>query len=507
MNTETVNKVRVRFAPSPTGFLHLGGARTALYNYLYSHKLNGTFILRIEDTDETRSTKESLESILNGLKWLGLNWDEGPETENQPYGPYFQMQRHEKGMYTRYGEQLINNGHAYCCYCTPDELELQRADAMRRKVPPKYNARCRTLTPEERKKKEAEGRKPVIRFKMPNTGKTVFHDLIRGDVEFDNALLDDFVLVKTSGVPTFNFAVVIDDHCMAITHVLRGDDHISNTPRQILLFNALGLTPPAYAHFPMIHGSDGGKLSKRHGAVAVFDYKNAGYLPEAMINYLALLGWSTEDSQQLFKLNEMSQKFSLEHCGKSSAVFDFKKLEWMNGVYIRELTIDKLLDRLSDPNSPILQWAAENGVTKDTAQPEKREFIKKIITAEHEKIKFLTDIPGLTEYFIKDITDPALKLYDEKAVTKSIKSKPDSRGILTDLRGLLEKQEDYSVIALEASVRAYVTEKNIGAGAVFHPLRVAVSGRTTGPGVFNILSLLGKERVLKRLDYTLNNLV
>src|SRR5882672_10572858 len=336
--------IRVRFAPSPTGYLHIGGARTALFNWLFARHNQGVFILRIEDTDELRSTEESVSGILDSMKWLGLDWDEGPTPDGRgvkgDYGPYFQMQRLEK--YQAACDELVKKGLAYPCYCTAEEVEKMRELALLAKRPPKYDGRCRNLTSEQRAASEQAGKKKSIRFKTPQTGNTRFVDLVRGGLDFENALLEDFVILKTSGVPTYNFACVVDDHHMAISHVIRGDDHLSNTPRQILVYEALGWKPPEFGHLAMILGSDGSRLSKRHGATSVTDYRDSGYLPEVMLNYLALLGWGTEDSQQIFTQQEMVDKFSLERCSKSPAAFDPAKLLWMNGEYIRKTPVPQL---------------------------------------------------------------------------------------------------------------------------------------------------------------------
>src|SRR5258708_3158775 len=343
--------IRVRFAPSPTGYLHIGGARTALFNWLFARHNQGTFILRIEDTDEVRSTAESVNGILESVRWVGLDWAEGPvfdaATASSPprlsvgdKGPYYQMQRLEQ--YQKVCNDLIAKGQAYPCYCTSEEVEKMRQLALLAKRPPKYDGTCRNLTDDQRKKKEAEGRKKSIRFKTPHEGNTDFTDLVRGALHFENMLLEDFVILKTSGVPTYNFACVVDDHLMEISHVIRGDDHLSNTPRQVLVYQAMGWKPPQFAHLAMILGSDGSRLSKRHGATSVMEYKEAGYLPAALLNYLALLGWGTEDSQQLFTPADMIEKFLIERCTKSSATFDPAKLLWMNGEYIRKTPVPEL---------------------------------------------------------------------------------------------------------------------------------------------------------------------
>ncbi len=475
--------VRVRFAPSPTGYLHLGSVRTALYNWLFARHYQGKFILRIEDTDELRSTKEAEEIILEGLGWLGLDWDEGP---------YFQMQRLE--IYKNYAQQLLNEDKAYYCYCSPEELEDIRQSALAEKKPPKYDGRCRYLTEEEKKEYETQGRKPVTRFKTAKKGETKFTDLVHGEVKFENILLDDFVLLKANGVPTYNYAVVIDDHLMKISHVLRGDDHISNTPRQILLYQAFGWEPPQFAHFPMILGLDHGKLSKRHGAVSVVEYKHQGYLPEALLNYLALLGWGTTESEEIFPLEELIKKFSLERCGKAAAVFDPQKLLWINGLYIREMPVEELYPYA-------LEELKKAGLVSDTPDEETREYIKKALSLEQEKIKLLADIPYLLEFFLKEDI-----VYREEAVNRVLR-KEKVKQILDDLEQLLNKEENFSADYLEEIVRRYCQEKNLSTKEVFHPLRVAVSGRTEGPCLFQMLELLGKERVLKRIKRTRGTLL
>lgn len=465
--------IRVRFAPSPTGYLHLGSVRTALYNWLFARQNQGKFILRIEDTDRARSTEEAIKVIIEGLQWLGLNWDEGP---------YFQMERLD--IYKKYAEQLLQEEKAYYCYCTPEELEDIRQSALAEKKPPKYDGRCRYLTEEEKKEYEKQGRKPVIRFKTPRKGETKFIDLIHGEVKFENLLLDDFVLLKSDSVPTYNFAVVTDDQLMEITHVLRGDDHISNTPRQILLYQAFNWQLPQFAHFPMILGIDRGRLSKRHGAVSVLEYKKQGYLPEALINYLALLGWGTKESEEIFASEELIKNFSLERCGKSAAVFDLQKLLWLNSIYIRQIPMEKFY------------FYGREELEKANLVPESTDenYIKKALALEQEKIKLLTDIPNLLEFFFKEDI-----VYREEAINKVLRKEGTDK-ILDDLAVLLNEQENFNADYMEETVRKYCQEKNLNTKQVFHPLRVAVSGKTEGPSLFHMLELLGKERVIKRIE-------
>ncbi|MFH1258346.1 MAG: glutamate--tRNA ligase [Elusimicrobiota bacterium] len=497
-----MTNIRVRFAPSPTGFLHVGGARTAVFNWLFARHCGGKFILRIEDTDEVRSTPESVTAILQGMSWLGLNWDEGPvaiqdfevKLENKGgFGPYFQMER--LAIYQKYARQLLAENKAYHCYCSPEELALARAEAMKEKRPPKYQGRCRNLTAVQQEALAVEGRKPVIRFKTALTGTTKVNDLIRGEVGFDNRLLDDFVILKSSGIPVYNFAVTVDDHLMEISHVLRGDDHLSNTPRQILLYQAFDWGLPQFAHFPMILGPDGSRLSKRHGATSVGEYEELGYLPEALVNYLALLGWSTEDSRQLFTVEELIAKFSLEQCSKSAAIFDPKKLHWMNGEYVRKMPLGKLVNSAE-------HWLKKTDWFAGLNRPEADESIKKAVALEHEKVKLLSDVPALIDFFFKENME-----YDQKALDKVFGKNQNALKILREISGWLQVEENFTAVNLESLVRRFAEEKNIKTGEIFHPLRVAVSGRTTGPSLFTMLELLGKEKIAQRIEQTLTRLV
>ncbi len=488
------SNIRVRFAPSPTGDLHIGGVRTALFNWLFARNKGGSFILRIEDTDEARSTEESVKVILDAMKWLELNWDEGPCNEVAKYAPYCQMARKEQGIYQKYADELIEKDLAYPCYCTPEEVDEMRKAAQANKQPPKYDGRCASLTKEQRKEKEAQGRKAVIRFKMPKDGKIVLNDLIRGSVEFDNALLDDFVILKASGVPTYNFACVIDDYLMEMTHVLRGDDHISNTPRQMHLYNALGWKMPEFGHMAMILGPDGARLSKRHGHTSVLEYRKEGYLYEALINYLALLGWSTEDSQQLFTMDELKEKFSVERCGSSPSTFDPVKLLWLNGEKIRSKSIDEVYGLFMD-------WLKYTGNEKLIESWDK-ELLKKAMVLEHDKIKLLSDIPSLVDFFFTKEVD-----YKEEAVNKTLlseKSKESARIVLEESINRLPNQSDFSAAALEQYARDLAAEKEIKTGQVFHPIRVAISGRTQGPSLFHMMEVMGKDEVVRRIEACYN---
>ncbi|MBI5200936.1 MAG: glutamate--tRNA ligase [Elusimicrobia bacterium] len=478
--------VRTRFAPSPTGFLHIGGARTALFCWLFARHHKAAFILRIEDTDEVRSTRESVDAILHSMNWLGLDWDEGPLLtkrdegwdEKGSHGPYFQMKRTEH--YKRYVKQLIDEGKAYPCYCTAEDIDAMRKLAESEKRNYRYDRRCRNLTADERKAREAQGKKFSVRFKMPEDGETVVDDGIRGQVHFDNKLRQDLVIQKTSGVPTYNFANVIDDHMMEVTHVVRGDEHLNNTPEQQQIYSALGFTPPKFAHLSMILGPDGAKLSKRHGATSVLEYRDQGFLPETMRNYLALLGWSTPESQQLFTQEELVAKFGLEGCQKNPATFDNAKLLWMNGEYIRTSTVDRLLEQAK----PFLEKAELGSVD--------RKVLSTAVKLEQEKAKLLSDIPGLVEFFFREPN------YDPKAVDKVLKA-PGADKVVEELAVFLEKVEPFTEKSLEDAIRKFCEDTGRKTGQVFHPIRVAVSGKTTGPTLFGMLELLGKATVVARL--------
>lgn len=491
--------IRVRFAPSPTGFLHVGGARTALYNWLYARHIGGTFLLRIEDTDEARSTDESMTAILSGLRWLGLDWDEGPGSQGHEgskgdFGPYFQMMRTD--IYRKHLDQLLAARKAYACFCTKEELDAMRTKALVMKKPPKYDGRCKLISPADAQARIAKGEAHVYRFARPHEGAVQFNDVVKGPVKFESELLDDFVLLKSSGVPTFMFAGAVDDHLMKISHVIRGDDHLSNTPRQIQLYEAFGWTDvPVYAHISMIHGPDGSRLSKRHGATSVEEFKKSGFLPEVMLNYLALLGWSTADSQQLFEpadhFKELVQKFELERCQKSPAIFDMEKLKWMNGVYIRKFSPSELLDRA-------WPFIKEAGLVSDSTSAAERAYIQAALQLEQEKLVVLSDVPGLIDFMLKDdyAFDPA-----------SVESTLAKEGALDVVKGVAEemkKLEPFTAASTETLCRDYAKSNGLKNGQVFHPVRVSVSGRTKGPSLFHMLEVLGKERVLKRIEKVLS---
>lgn len=480
-----MEQVRVRFAPSPTGYLHVGGARTALFNWLFARHHGGVFVLRIEDTDTERSTKESMECILESMRWLGLDWDEGPEVGGD-YGPYLQSERGE--YYQEAVEKLLRMGRAYKCYCTPEELDEMREKALAEGRAPKYDGRCRDLTPEECAKLEAMGRKPVIRFKTNMDGETVINDLIRGPVTFANEVLDDFVLVKSDGGPTYNFAVVVDDVAMGITHVIRGEDHLSNTPRQIQLYEALGYALPQFAHIPMILGPDRKRLSKRHGATSVMEYEGAGYLPEAFVNYLALLGWAYDDHTELFTREELIAKFTLDKVSKNPAVFDNKKLLWMNGVYLRDLPLEDLVKRG-------VPWMQRSGYLPEELDDKLRDKVSKVFAAVQTRVRTLEELVNASYYFFTDAPQ-----YDQSMVQKFLVKEyvPD---MLKQLLERLLPLEPFTEETIEKVFASLQQELDIGLGKLIQPVRVAVTGTNVSPGMYEVLALLGKAKTCERIRH------
>ncbi|MFQ5861251.1 MAG: glutamate--tRNA ligase, partial [Dehalococcoidia bacterium] len=381
-------QVRVRYAPSPTGEPHIGNIRTALFNWLFARHHQGAFVVRIEDTDRERYVEGAVERILEGLRWLGLDWDEGPQVDGS-YGPYVQSERKE--LYHRYAMELREQGYAYHCYCSPRRLEAMRREQQRQGRPPGYDRLCRDLSPEERQRSEAENATPVVRFKVPLSGETTFQDAIRGPVVFQNGLLDDFVVLKSDGFPTYHLASVVDDHLMEMSHVIRGEEWLSSTPRHVLLYEALEWEHPIFAHLPMILGPDRAKLSKRHGATSVLEYKEAGYLPDALVNFMALLGWSLDDRTELLLRGELVQHFSLERVSRSAAIFNQEKLQWMNGVYLRQMGQKELAERLI----PFL----ERGLPPKVPRPLDRAYLRRIVPLVQERLKLLGDAVSLTGFF------------------------------------------------------------------------------------------------------------
>jgi glutamyl-tRNA synthetase len=478
-------KVRVRFAPSPTGSLHIGGARTALFNWLFARHHNGTFILRIEDTDRERSTPEALDAIIDGLRWLDIDWDEGPDLEIEgDYGPYNQMGRMD--IYRAEIARLLESGAVYRCFCSQEELAKAREEARTNKAAFHYSGKCRDLSASEAEAKAAAGESFALRFKVP-PGTTTFDDMVRGEISFDNAEIDDFIIARSDGTPTYNFSVSIDDLTMEITHVIRGEDHISNTPKQLLVLNALGAEPPQYGHVSLIMGEDGGRLSKRHGATAVGAYDDMGYMPEAMLNYLALLGWSPKDDREVMTRAEIVSAFDISGVAKTAAIFSPDKLEWMNGQYIRSLTDEELADR-------IVPFLVSADLATEAELAAKREWLIKLASAAKERLHLLTDIASNFDYLFHDIEE-----YDAKGVKKRW-SKPEAKKALQDMVEVLAGCEQFDEKAIEAKCNEYVEREGIKLAQIAHPTRLALTGKTASPGIFETIELVGKERSLTRLN-------
>jgi len=517
------NQIRVRIAPSPTGYLHIGTARSALFNFLFARKHKGKFILRIEDTDQERSKPEYERDILEGLKWLGLEWDEGPIIGDRSryrgeYGPYRQSER--KKIYEKYIKKLLEEGKAYYCFCSKEELEAQRQYFISIGQPPRYSGKCRGLSKKEVEKFLREGRPAIIRFKTPSQ-KVVFTDIIRGRIEFDATLIGDFSIAKDIATPLYNLAVVIDDFEMKISHVIRGEDHLPNTPKQILLQKALGFPSPQWAHLPLILGPDRSKLSKRHGAVAIHEYRKQGYLPEALINMMAFLGWNPGTEREIYSLASLIKDFSLERCQKSGAIFNIKRLNWINGFYIRQRSPEKItemcipylieagfIEEVTEKNNPQNPGSGSNPQELRLFESKKRKFrikktqeivdidwITKIIAIYQERLKKLSEISELTDFFFEDKIKFNKELLRWKEMTEQEIEKS-----LTLLENLLSEIEDSEFT--EENIKAKLmpeAEKLKDRGKLLWPFRVALTGKKASAGPFAIASILGKEKTLKRI--------
>ncbi len=483
------NSIRVRFAPSPTGDPHLGNIRTALFNWLYARHTGGKFILRIEDTDQARISEGALEAIFDSLQWLGLDWDEGPRVGG-PYDPYVQSER--LATYQETAERLVQEGYAYYCYCTSDELALMRQEQQQKREPIRYNRRCRHLSQAEH---QANGGKPrVVRFMTPLEGDPItVHDTIRGDVAFDPSSLDDFILLKSDRYPTYHLANVLDDHTMQISHVLRAEEWLPSAPRHVLLYRALGYEPPQFGHLPMILGPDRTKLSKRHGATSLLDYRNAGFLPEAVRNFLALLGWSLDDKTEIFSMEELVQHFSLERVGKSAAIFDSEKLTWMNGVYLRQLPADGLAKRLAETLQLYIQHHQPPIQT-----PPSQEYMETVVPLVQERLKTLNqeEVWDLCSFFLVEtpeyqVDPPVPKGLDIEATRVAIQAAIDA----------LRPMSLFDAETIEQVLRPLTEQLQLRTRELFGAIRIAVTGRTAAPPLFDTLAVLGKDRVLARLDH------
>jgi nondiscriminating glutamyl-tRNA synthetase len=475
-------EIRTRIAPSPTGYLHIGLARAALFNYLFAKKYEGVFVLRIEDTDLERSSPESEKDIIENLKWLGIEWDEGPDIGGK-YEPYRQTQRTK--VYRNYLEKLLAEDKAYHCFCSQEELEDRRQYQMSQGFAPKYSGKCANLDKETVKKYLAEGKPSVIRFRVVPK-KLVFHDLIRGKVEFDTGLMGDIVIAKNLDTPLYNFAVVVDDFEMNISHVIRGEDHVSNTPKQILLQEALGMPQPIYGHLPLILGTDRTKLSKRHGSASVTEFRKEGYLPEALVNFMAFLGWNPGDDREIYSLASLIKEFSLENVQKSAAIFNIKKLDFLNGFYIRQRSPEKITELC-------LPYFIEAGLVAE--EEIDLNFLQKIVSIYQERLKKLSDIVELADFFFREklVYDKNLLKWKEMSDKEIQKSLDKSEKILSKI-----KIEEWNRESVEKALMLE-TEKTGDRGQLLWPLRVALTGKEASAGPFEIAEILGKDKTLRRI--------
>jgi len=477
-----MSQVRVRFAPSPTGNLHVGGARTALFNWLFARRHGGKFILRIEDTDRERSKTEYEEAILKDMQWLGLNWDEGPSIGG-PHGPYRQTER--APLYRDHLKRLIASGAAYPCFCNQKDLEAEREKAIASGGGYRYSGRCRHLSAQEVEERKKAKQPFAMRLKVPENSATVFNDLIRGEVRGDHAELDDFILVRSGGEPTYNFVVAIDDAAMRMTHVIRGEDHITNTPKQILLYQALGYESPQFAHLPLIMGADHQPLSKRHGASSVAEFKRLGYLPEALVNYLALLGWSLDGKTDIIQRADLIKNFGLERVNKAPATFDYTKLQWMNGQYIRK-TDDEIIFQ------SCLEYLWDMGGIDDDFMATSGTALKRMLGLVKPNLKTINEVGDQILYFLGDV-----HVYDPEGLKAH--QRAENLPILGDALHLLEGDRIFSAMEMEDKFRATATAAGKKFGEYVHPLRLAITGRTSSPSLFEVIEILGRERCVERV--------
>ncbi len=480
-----MDRPRVRFAPSPTGYLHVGGARTALFNWLFARRHGGTFILRIEDTDTERSSDDMVAGILESMHWLGLEWDEGPEVGG-PHAPYFQTQRFER--HREIAQRLLADGRAYTCYCAPELLKQRREEAERAGGGWKYDRTCLLLSADDRQRMKASGVQPAIRFKVP-PGATSYTDRVRGAIKFDHEQIEDFIILRSNGLPTYHLSVVADDLDMQITHVIRGDDHISNTPKHILLWRALGHTPPAFAHIPLILGTDKKRLSKRHGATSVTEYERLGYLPEAMVNFLGLLGWSPGGDREVMPRNELVAAFTLDGISGGDAVFNPEKLDWFNGQYLAQLTPDDLVRRVKPQLEAAGLWSEEYGAGR-------REWLQRVLRLVLPRVRRLPDFVEQVRPFLTTTVE-----YEDEAVQKHL-TQADLDRHVEALMAALEKDADpFDEPAIERVLRGVADARGIKAATLIHAARIAATGKAVSPGIFEVLALLGKPLTIARLRH------
>jgi len=478
-----LNTVRVRFAPSPTGYLHIGGARTALFNWFFARQCQGQFVLRIEDTDTQRLKKDSVSQILASLKWLGIDWDEGPEIGG-PCGPYYQSERLD--LYRQEAQRLVEEGKAYYCFCTTTELEHVRESQRQAGEAFRYNGKCRDLPLSIAQKRIEAGEKTVIRLQIPDSGQVKVRDLVHGEVNFSLDQFDDLVILKSNGMPAYNFACVIDDHAMSISHVIRAEEHLSNTPKQVLLYEALGYETVQFAHVAMILAPDRSKLSKRHGATSVEEFREQGFLAPAIVNYLTLLGWSPGGEQEIFTPKETMEKFRLDKVSKNAAIYDTKKLTWINGQYLSSMNLDEIT------HEAIPFFLRKRLITKEQAV-EQYNVIRAVVGIMQDRVKTLVELAESVDYYFGDVTE-----YDEKGQRKYFSS-PEVEKLLCKALDRLEQIEIFDVMHTEAAYKQLVEELGIKSGEIIHPTRLALTGRTVSPGLFDVMALLGKACCLRRL--------
>ncbi|APP14927.1 glutamate--tRNA ligase [Bacillus altitudinis] len=478
------NEVRVRYAPSPTGHLHIGNARTALFNYLFARSQGGKFIIRIEDTDQKRNVEGGEESQLRHLQWLGIDWDESIDKDGG-YGPYRQSERND--IYKKYYDELLEKDLAYKCYCTAEELEEEREAQIARSEMPRYSGKCSHLSKEEEDKLIAEGREPSIRFRVPKGEIIKFDDMVKGEISFETDGIGDFVIVKKDGTPTYNFAVAVDDHLMKMTHILRGEDHISNTPKQIMVFNAFGWDVPLFGHMTLIVNENRKKLSKRDESIIQFieQYKNLGYLPEALFNFIALLGWSPVGEEELFTKEQFIDIFDVNRLSKSPALFDMHKLKWVNNQYVKALDLDQVVAL----TLPHLQKA---GKVSEQLTDEENTWVRKLISLYHEQLSYGAEIVELTELFFKEQIE-----YNQEA--KEVLAEEQVPEVMASFAGQLERLESFTPDEIKAAIKAVQKETGHKGKKLFMPIRVAVTGQTHGPELPQSIELLGKETVLNRI--------
>lgn len=484
--TSTLSRIRVRFAPSPTGYLHVGGLRTALYNYLFARKKNGTFILRIEDTDRSRYVEHAEENLIEALKWAGLVWDEGPDCGG-PKAPYRQSERIV--LYREHVLKLVDQGNAYYAFDTADELEEMRKEQEQMRLPVKYDRRALKLSAAEVDAKLAAGVPHVIRMKVPDSTTVAFDDIVRGRVEFASEQIDDQVLLKSDGFPTYHLANVVDDHLMEVSHVIRGEEWLSSTPKHILLYQYFGWDLPQFAHLPLLLNPDKSKLSKRQGDVAVEDYRAKGYLPEALVNFVALLGWNPGDERELFSLHELVNEFSIERVGKSGAVFNLEKLNWMNAEHLRKKSDAEILRLLKN----------ELGQSEFKDATFSDEYLVKVIGAMRERVSFVKDVVEKSPYFFR-----RPEQFDPDVVKK--RWKPESSGYLKSLAQEFSSLTNPNKEDYEAALHRTAQSLNVGNGQLIHPLRLAVSGTGSGPGLYDMLFIIGKEETIKRIELAIEKI-